>query len=82
MIHEPSGERFVHVAAIMHPMIPLVDGLPVTTFKGDKKTYLALDVAIRWVEEEMRHHSGEKYEQILAVLRRFESGDTASAGPT
>lgn len=73
--HEPTGEKFVQVAAIMSPLIPFIDGIAVVTFPGDKKTYLKLADAIAWVEKEMQHHSREKYEVILAVLRKYEAQD-------
>jgi hypothetical protein len=68
---DDEGRKFVQVNAIMHPMIPFVDGLTVTTWKGDGHVYLDLDEAIGWVEKEMQFHSKGKYEQILAVLVKF-----------
>ena len=45
----PDGQKFVDSAAIMSPLIPFIDGLTISTFKGDKKVYLHLEDAIRWV---------------------------------
>jgi alpha-D-ribose 1-methylphosphonate 5-triphosphate synthase subunit PhnH len=68
---DDDGRKYVQADAIMHPLIPAVDGLTVTMWEGDKHVYLNLDEAIRWVQAEMQFHSREKYEQILAVLNRF-----------
>lgn len=73
-VTDMEGKKYVDVAAIMSPLIPLLDGLTVIHFKGDKKTYLHLDDAIKWVAEEMQHHSRPKYEKMLAVLNRFKEG--------
>lgn len=75
----PDGQKFVDSAAIMSPLVAFVDGLPITTFRGDRRVYLGLAVAIGWVEREMEHHSREKYEQILRVLYRFRDQGVAPA---
>lgn len=74
---DQNGAKYVDSAAIMSPLIPLIDGLSITTFKGDKKHYLKLDDAIKWVEEEMKHHSVDKYQKILTALNRFKSEENA-----
>ena len=74
-VTDGDGNKFVHADAIMSPMVPLIDGLTLVHFKGDKKTYLRLDDAIGWVTEEMKHHSREKYEKVLTVLSRFKNND-------
>lgn len=73
VIHDDTGERFVELAAVMHPLCAFADGLSITTFKGEKTLYLQIDVAIDWVEKEMQHHSREKYETMLAVLKKFKA---------
>lgn len=67
---ESEGKLYVKTKAIMHHMIPFIDGLPVVTFKRDKNLYLDVDVAIDWCKKEMQYHSKEKYEVKIAVMEK------------
>jgi hypothetical protein len=73
----PGGELFVMARAVMHPLIPLIDGLTLHFFgKGKREpAYLDIDTAIAWVETECREDPAYAYGgvtggQILGVLRR------------
>src|SRR5262245_51922861 len=80
VVHE-SG-LYVEVAAIMSPIIPLIDGLPVTFFGKSRKAraYLRVVDAIAWCEAEKQYHDRERYEAVIALLRKFEQqhGQTGS----
>lgn len=81
---DATGKKYVHVHAVMSPLIPFIDGLRVAFFGREKRGYLLLDDAIRWVEKEMQCHSRAKYEKVLVVLRRFRdqgAGDDPVSSP-
>ena len=65
-----DGSLYVAINAIMSPLCALIDGLPVTFFGREKRGYLAIDTAIDWCREEMKHHSREKYEKMIAVMEK------------
>src|SRR5262245_41572761 len=67
---EYNGKLYVTVRAVMHPLIPYVDGLPLVFFPKDKKAYLEVDVAIKWCREEMRHHDTGKYQTMIEVMEK------------
>lgn len=67
----PDGTLYVDVKYLMHPLVAMIDGLPLTFFGDDRKRpYLAIDRAIAWCQAEMRIHSREKYEGIVAFLNK------------
>lgn len=68
-----DGSKFVAVNALTLPLIALIDGLTICTFKGDKRMFWRLADAIAWVEKEMENHSRDEFEKKLAALRQFES---------
>lgn len=74
---------YVQVRAIMHPLIPFVDGLAVTTFKGDKKLYMKVDAAIDWCKKEMEFSTDKKLPKTLAALEsakeKFSAGKVEDA---
>ncbi len=74
-VMDQHGNKYVDAASIMSPLIPFIDGLTISTFKGDKRTYLKLAEAIAWVREEMKHHSADEYAKVLVALQRFERED-------
>ena len=70
---DKAGKLFVMVRAMMSPMIPFFDGLPITTFKGDSNHYLDAHTAIRWAEKEAGGCVGAertKYETMAATIRK------------
>lgn len=71
LVVSDKNEPFVELGAIMHPMCAMVDGLRLTTFGKSSKLYLHVDEAIKWCNEEMKSHSRQKYEEIVAVLEKF-----------
>lgn len=65
-----DGRLFVKVQAVMSPLCALIDALPITFFGKGKTAYLDIDTAINWCREEMKHHSEEKYEKMIAVMEK------------
>ena len=51
---ESGGKLFVRGSAVMHPLIPMVDGLSICTFPKDKHVYLFADEALAWCKKEIR----------------------------
>lgn len=68
---EREGKLYVRLDAVMHPLCALADGLPLILFSGERAPYLAVDVAIKWCQDEMQFHSEEKYKTIIKVLEKF-----------
>ncbi len=66
----PDGRLFVEAAAIMTPLVAVIDGLPVAFFGKSKKAYLEVDMAIEWCQKEKSFHSADKYATLIAVLER------------
>lgn len=77
---DKHGNKYVETAAVMTPLVALIDCLPITRFGKEKKTYLDLDTAIEWVTKEMQHHSREKYTVVLEVLNRFKNQTVEAEG--
>jgi hypothetical protein len=65
-----DGRLFVRVEAVMNPMIPFVDGLPLTFFGKSTKAYLDIDTAIKWCREEFAHSRNDKYRIMYEVMER------------
>lgn len=70
-----EGKLLVELRAVMHPICALVDGLPITFFRGgrNKRTYLEIDRAIDWCKKEMQHHDETKYEKMIAVMEKVKT---------
>ena len=68
--------------SLMHPMVPLYDGLDVYFFDDTPGfTFLALDDAMRWVEREMAgggmtEEYRVKYGRAVDAMRDFRDGKT------
>ena len=67
-----DGVLYVLVSAVMHPLIPLTDGLPITFFGKSKraKPYLTVDQAIDWCEKEQQFRNDPKRATVLVNLKR------------
>lgn len=68
-----TGVRYVRTDAVMQPICAMIDELPVTFFGNGKHSYLKVDDAIAWCQQEKKYHSKEKYEKIIAVLEKFKN---------
>ena len=76
-----EGNLYVEVRAIMHPLIPYVDGLTLTFFGKEKKAYLSIEQAIKWVNQECldnvlfaRGKGGEISLALTTALEKFQNG--------
>lgn len=67
---DKDGTRYVEIGVVMAPLVAAIDGIPITFFGKEKTPYMKIDAAIEWCQREKKHHSKEKYEQIIAVLER------------
>ncbi len=65
-----DGRLFVELAAVMHPLIAVSDGLSVTFMGRNKTPYISIDDAIDWCKKEMNSHNKEHYENIIEVMNR------------
>ncbi len=67
---DKDDRLLVRADAVMHPLIPFVDGLAVTVFKGDGHVYLDVDAAIAWCKNEAQYHTKDKYQVMIEVMER------------
>ena len=64
----------------IHPLIPFVDGMAITTFPKDKKPYILLDDAIAWHENELERSHGESgNKKVMELLKKARGRFTADA---
>jgi arginine deiminase len=77
-----DGSLYVELRAIMTPICALIDGLPLVLFGRGKTAYLAVDVAIEWMEKEKLHHNTAAYELKIEVLKRFKEQEGKPECPT
>ena len=74
-----EGKLYVRANAIMHPMCAMLDGLPMSTFKGDKAIYLDIQTAIDWCRKEMAY-SPDK-DKYVALVAAMEAAKARAAAP-
>lgn len=70
---DANGNLFVELAAIMHPMVAINDGLTLAFFGKEHKAYLAVDDAIAWCKKEMERFGDKSYQIKIDVLERFKA---------
>jgi hypothetical protein len=93
--HEGTDTIYVEADLVMNPLIPLIDGLPVTLFGTGKRAQvcLTLDAAVAWCEREYAANPGWRQrscvglpgEELLVILRdyrrRWEAGEIEVVDP-
>ena len=79
---DADGNVYVAVDHVMSPMVALIDGLPLTYFGRERRPYLKADVAIEWCRKEMDHHSRERFELTIEVLKRAMAQEERNAART
>lgn len=69
---EYEGRFYVTIKASgIHPMIPFIDGMRITTFPKCKKVYLRLDDVIAWHENEIEQtHGASGNKKALDLLKQ------------
>lgn len=71
VVVDNKNRILVDVACIMHPLIPYIDGLEITQFEKDKRTFIEINEAIDWVKKELHVASPkERYSEILTALEK------------
>jgi len=65
---DDNGNRFVKVAAVMHPLIVFTDGIPAVQFSKKGPMYLKLEDAIAWVEKEVTQCHGSEQKRLTNIL--------------
>jgi hypothetical protein len=63
---------YIRTDAVMNPLIPFIDGLPLHFFKRSKKSYLSFDTAINWCKREMGEYDEKRIEEYGSVIRELE----------
>jgi hypothetical protein len=76
-----DGRLYVKLAAVMSPMIALIDALPLTFFGKGKTPYLAIDDAIEWCRKEAVYHSPDKYKLMIDVMKKAKAQNPAPEAP-
>ncbi len=65
-----DGKLFVKLAAVMHPLCAMTDGLSLTFFGKGKTAYLDIDTAIDWCRKEGKAHSADEYRIKIEVMEK------------
>lgn len=65
-----DGRLFVKAAALMSPLVYLIDGLPLVFFGGGKTAYLKIDVAIEWAKKEALASGDPKYGKAVEYMEK------------
>lgn len=65
-----DGGLFVELKASgIDPLCALIDGMPLTFFGKEKKSYITIDQAIDWQTNEQKYTPTKQREKIIAALR-------------
>lgn len=65
-----DGPLHVRVEAVMNILTALADSISLTFFGKSKSAYMPVTDAIKWCEEEGRHHNKEKYEKMVRTMKK------------
>lgn len=75
-----NGTLYVRVSDVMHPLVVLFDGIPVTFFnKNRKAAYITVDQALEWCRKEQEFTrakpQAEKIEALEKAKATFAAGE-------
>lgn len=76
-----NGNLFVLVTAIMHPLVPFIDGLTLHYFGTRTKlgpAYLPIDRAIAWLKEESKYNAAAA--KALVIMEQHQEQFLAEKG--
>ena len=79
---EHKGVLYVQVAAVMHPLIPYMDGLAIVFFPRSKRAWMTVDSAIEWCKREITYDGHEKVPILKALqsaAEKFSAGKVTTA---
>lgn len=70
---DETGQRYVKVSFVMHPLIALCDGLTQTFWgKGkSQRSYLTVEDALDWLRREMKDYKSERNLLLEAILVQY-----------